>query len=179
MVKNHVKSLPQKNNWVFVVFLPLFFGRLVPKKRIEKESSQNLMDYVWDIGVQSTFFHSLCIQLTLVSCFVTLRWIVKVLYYGSDDGTPRVRLFHWWKFHAHNWNRLRFHFLRHKFCTDTEWVRILKKRLSMEIFFRTTIFIYLGIKKRLIFILVQTKRKRAPILSTDLAFFTVLLWQQK
>jgi len=54
-----------------------------------------------------------------------------------------------------------------------------RKGLAWKSFFRRTIFIYLGIKKRLIFILVHTKRKRAPILSTDLAFFTVLLWQQK
>ena len=54
-----------------------------------------------------------------------------------------------------------------------------RKGLAWKSFFRRTIFIYLGIKKRLIFIFVHTKRKRAPILSTDLAFFTVLLWQQK
>ena len=53
-----------------------------------------------------------------------------------------------------------------------------RKGLAWKSFFLKTIFIYLGIKKRLIFILVQTKRKRAPILSTDLVF-TVLLWQQK
>jgi len=158
-------------------FPPFFFGRLVPQNESKKISPKfnglcfrhGSKKHVFSFSTHST-------QIWFLFCYIEMNYEACISpWWWHSTGKP---------FWLMTTGRTQLQSPQLSYFCDKIFVqlqngsRFWRKGWAWKSFFHNNFYLF-GIKKRLIFILVQTKRKRAPILSTDLAFFTFLLWQQK